>query len=91
MAAEILATHPGRIRERLIAACHEGLVLVPPNVLPHEVQSLYDDVMEFVTATEYSPDEGAFAPAIRNLTDEEAQVVANRILELASRVKEAMG
>lgn len=91
MAAEVLATHPGRIRERLVAACNEGLALVPSNVLPHEVKSLYDEVMELVTANEYPSAEGAFAPAIRNLTEEEAQVVANRILELASRVKEAMG
>ena len=91
MAVEILATHPGCIRDRLIAACHEGLVLVPSDVLPHEVKSLYDDVMKLVTATEYSPAEGAFAPAIRNLTDEEAQGVANGILELELRVKEAMG
>ncbi len=90
MALEILATHPGAIRERLIAACHEGLALVPSNVLPHELKSLYDEVMDLVTDPESPPAEGAFAPAIGNLTEEEAQVVANRILELALRVKEAM-
>ena len=32
-AVGILATHPGRIQERLIKACHEGLVFVPEPVL----------------------------------------------------------
>ena len=50
-AVGILATHPGRIQERLVKACHESLVLVPEPVLPSYCRPIYKRVWQSVTSS----------------------------------------
>ena len=40
-AVGILATHPGRIHDRLIVACRASLVFVPEHVLPSYLEPIY--------------------------------------------------
>ncbi len=89
-AVGILATHPGRLPERLIQACQDGLVFVPEPALPSHLTPVYKRVWERVTSCRESQQEGAFAPSIRSLSEEDAVAVANDIIELAYRVGEVV-
>ena len=85
-AVHVLATHEGRIRERLVEACHYGFVQIPRNGLPDEIQSQYDRIRKRVTVENPSGDEGAFIPAIRDLSEEEAREVAIWMGDLKSMI-----
>lgn len=82
----VLATHEGRIKERLVKACHQGFPPIPRRGLPDEIQSQYDRIRERVTVEEHSREEGAFAPAIRALSEEEAKEVAAWMCDLESMI-----
>ena len=89
-AVGILATHPGRIQDRLIKACHENLVFVPKSVLPSYLQPIYQRVWQSVTSSTGSEREGCCRPSIAMLSDDEAVTVAKDVVELAYRVREAV-
>ena len=89
-AVGILATHPGRIQERLIKACHEGLVFVPEPVLPSYCKPIYQRVWQSVTSSAGSEQEGRYKPSIEMLSDDETVAVAKDVVELAYRVREAV-
>ena len=86
-AVHVLATHEGRIRERLVEACHYGLAQVPRNGLPAEIQSQYDRIWKRVTVERPSGDKGAFIPAIRDLSEEEAREIAIWMGDLKSMIE----
>ena len=86
-AVHVLATHEGRVRERLIEACHDGFAQIPRNGLPDEIQSQYDRIRKRVTVEDPSGDEGAFIPAIRDLSEEEAREVAIWMDDLESMIE----
>ena len=85
-----LATHPGRIQERLIKACHESLVFVPEPILPSYLKPIYQRVWQSVTSSAGSEQEGRYEPSIAMLSDDEAVAVAKDVVELAYRVREAV-
>ena len=89
-AVGILATHPGRIQERLVKACHESLVLVQEPVLPSYCRPIYQRVWQSVTSSAGSEQEGRYKPSIDMLSDDEAVAVAKDVVELAYRVREAV-
>ena len=88
-AVGILATHPGRIHDRLIVACRSSLVFVPEHVLPSYLEPIYQRVWQKVASSSGSNKEGTFVPSITDLTDDQAVAVANDVVELAYRVREA--
>ena len=89
-AVGILATHPGCIQDRLIKACHESLCFVPEPVLPSYLKPIYQRVWQSVTSSAGSEQEGCFKPSIAMLSDDQAVAVANDVVELAYRVREAV-
>lgn len=58
MAVDVLTTHEGPIKERLVRACHEGFVFIPWNVLPGEIKANYDGIKKRVTVEKHSEEEG---------------------------------
>lgn len=82
-AVEILATHPGRIRDRLIKACHEAWVFVHPDLVTEELRAFYNKVQANVTSEPRTDEDGSFKPSIRRLSEEDASKMANHILSLA--------
>ena len=68
----ILATHKGRIKERLIAAFHDSLHGVSAEALPPELRRTWIDVYTKATAVEGTKESGRFAPSINALTEDEA-------------------
>ena len=89
-AVGILATHPGPIRDRLVKACHEGLAFVPEPVLPDYLEPIYQRVWKSVTSSTGSEEEGQFKPSVAKLSEDQAVAVAQDIVELAHRVREAV-
>ncbi len=85
-----LATHPGRIQERLIKACHESLAFVPEPVLPSYLKPIYQRVRQRVTSSAGFEQEGRYKSSLTMLSDDEAVAVANDVVELAYRVREAV-
>ena len=89
-AVGILATHPGRIQDRLSKAYHESLVFVPEPILPSYLKPIYQRVWQSLTSSTESEQEGRLEASIAMLSDDEAVAVANDVVELAYRVREAV-
>ena len=89
-AVECLTTHEGRIRDRLIEACHNGFAQVGRKVLPDDLKPLYDEISSLVEGKP-QPQLGAFIPAIKKLSEEEAQRAAGLMVELETRLGTAAG
>ena len=58
----ILATHKGRIKERLIAAFHDSLHGVSAEALPPELRRTWIDVYTKATAVEGTKESGPIRP-----------------------------
>ena len=70
---QILATHAGRIKERLIAAFNNGgFVMVSPNAMPDEPKRIWGEVWTTVTSLKGTKESGSFAPSIERLSESEA-------------------
>jgi hypothetical protein len=83
----ILATHPGRVKERLIEAAHKALVHVDANVFTRpgvyvDAPNYWRRVWDAITSAPKDPQRGVFEPSINNLTEEEATEIAQLILSL---------
>ena len=77
---QILATHEGEIKERLIAAFCDSLVAVPVDALPDEPKQIWQEVWATATAS------GKFTPSINALTEAKAVELAKKITHVAALV-----
>ena len=77
-----LATHPGRIKDRLIAAFSDSLLQVPEKVLPEEARVIWKEVMNRVATGEI----GSLASTIKALDEQDAVDIAHQIATVASLV-----
>jgi hypothetical protein len=78
-AISILASHPGRIQERLRVAYSEALSRVPRTDIPEELLPQYDSVMSDLTWVENS----SSAPS-----DDEARLLVTRLEDLSMLLEE---
>jgi hypothetical protein len=90
----ILATHPGRIRERLIEAFHKELHLIQADDiagpdLSVDAKPYWQKVQAAVTA-QHDEKEGSYAPSIEAMTEEEASRIAEMITGVASMISLAL-
>ena len=83
---QILATHEGEIKRRLIEAFHESLVAVPVDALPDEPKEIWQEVWATATAIKGTKESGTFVPSINALTEAEAVDLAKKITTVAALV-----
>jgi hypothetical protein len=81
----VLVTHPGRIRERLIAACNSGLFVLaeadfPSDALLASWRGIRTQVAGMGTVGQHS----AFEVAVNVLPEETASEVASNLMDLAA-------
>jgi hypothetical protein len=86
-----LATHPGRIKERLISAFHPSLAQVPDTDLPPEAKELWGKVWKQVTAQGGTAESGTYQSSINALSENEAVELARNIVTVQAMVKAALG
>ena len=83
---QILATHEGEIKERLIAAFHDSLHAVSAEALPDEPKRIWPEVWATVTAIKGTEQSGSFSPSINALTEAEAVEIAKKITTVEAMV-----
>ena len=90
-AVSILATHPGRINERLTEAANRALVAVDPAVFNASAPGIYiaaprywQMIWSAITAVRHDPKGGVFAPSIDRLSEIEASEIARMIVSLSA-------
>src|SRR5713226_2996974 len=90
----IMATHPGRIQERLIEAFHKELHMIQaddiagPN-LSVDAKPYWLKVLAAVTA-QHDDKRGSYAPSIEAMTEDEACRIAQMITGVASMISLAL-
>lgn len=89
-AVRCLDVHEGGIKERLVQACHHGFVQVDRESLPDDLKPLYEEIWGLVQGEPHQS-LGAFVPAIRKLSTDEAQRVAGLMVELKSGLEILVG
>jgi hypothetical protein len=87
---DILATSPGRIKERLTSAFLNALAEVPEDALPPAAKPRWQQVWQRVTAVQGRPEEGRLVASIRMLDDHEATLVAEHIVTVYAIVQLAI-
>ena len=84
---QILATHKGEIKERLIAALCDSLWIVPVDALPDEPKQIWQEVLATATANKGTKE---FIPlineSINDLTEDKAVELARKITTVESMV-----
>lgn len=81
-AISILASHPGRIQERLRVAHDEALSRVPRIDIPEDLLPQYDSIMRDLTWVENN------SPVP---SDDEARLLVTRLEDLSTLLQEAAG
>lgn len=85
-AAQVLATHPGRIKERLIAAFNEAIPMVSAEALPDEPRRIWKTrVWEPLTRVK-DERRGSAAASLDDVSEEQACTIAESILTVDSMV-----
>lgn len=87
---EILATHPGPIRERLVAACRISLCHVEAAVLPEPAAVMWDAIWWTVTSVPADDQETVLRRSIDALRDDEVVGVARGVLSAEGIVRLAI-
>ena len=87
---QILATHKGEIKERLIKAFHESLVMVSAEALPDEPKRIWGEVFAKATAVEGTKESGRFIPSINALTENEAVDLAKAITAVEAMIEHSI-
>jgi hypothetical protein len=77
---DILATHPGPVKGRLVAAFHDSLCSVMPAALPGPAFEIWDEMGQMVTAVPAGDHERAFRLSIDPLQEAEAVILARSVL-----------
>jgi hypothetical protein len=85
-ATRALACHTGSLQERLADAYADHLLQVVASQLPTELQSIFREVEEQLTATVDDSGDDPFRAATEQLSDQEACAVIERIVALFGRV-----
>jgi hypothetical protein len=85
-----LATHSGKIKERLISAFNTSLAQVPDKDLPPDARKIWDRVWRQVTALGGTAQSGKFEPSINALRDDEVLQIAKDIVTVQVMVKAAL-
>ena len=83
---QILATHKGEIKERLITAFCDSLWIVPVDALPDEPKQIWQEVLATATANKGTKESGQFIPSINDLTEDEAVDLARKITTVEAMV-----
>ena len=83
---QILATHEGEIKERLIAAFCDSLWIVSVDALPDEPKQIWQEVLATATANKGTKESGRFIPSINDLTEDEAVDLARKITTVEAMV-----
>ena len=87
MGVRALAVLPGRIQERLVGAFREQLHQIRANELPEPLSTEWDGIRNQVTeVTAETQGQGSLEATIERMTDEEASLIAHKIVEMAYRV-----
>jgi hypothetical protein len=79
---QTLATHPGRIKERLLAAVVDGFGRVFFEALPDDVRHSYDEIHSMLTSVEPKGTENRYVATIEQMNEAEATKIAWAILSL---------
>jgi hypothetical protein len=85
-ATRALACHTGSLQERLADAYADHLLQVVANELPTELQSVFREVEEQMTAVVDDAADDPFRAAAEQLSDEEARAMIERIVALFGRL-----
>ena len=83
---QTLATHPGEVKKRLIAAFHDSLFAVNSEALPDEPKGIWLQVWEKATSIKGSSCEGSFVPSINDLDEAGAVKLAKMITTVEAMV-----
>lgn len=75
----VLATHQGAIKDRLVAAFHQGLYAVGPASLPGQARTIWEGVWRDVTAIRGAENEASFGLSIEAITEGQAAEIAEKI------------
>ncbi len=82
----VLITHPGLVRERLLAAWSGGLYGVGAG-LPPELLERWKRVVEECTRIQPTGDEGHYAATINQMQETDAIRIVNEIYSIGSEVQ----
>jgi len=82
----ILATHPGPIKERLIAAFHAFLAQVVDTDMPEDAQQKWREIIGKVTTLDGTPQSGKFQPSIQAMAESEVVQLAEDIVSVEALV-----
>lgn len=75
----VLATHQGRVKDRLLVAFQQGLYAVGPASLPGQARTIWEGVWREVTAIKACGEAGSFKPSIAALAEEQASGLPEKI------------
>jgi hypothetical protein len=90
-AVQTLATHPGRVRERLKAALADFARSNREAMPTDETRRYWDRIWAAYTAGQDPPLKGSGSIAIDSLTEDEAVLVAQDICSLEALLESALG
>jgi hypothetical protein len=85
-----LATHTGSLQERLADAYADHLLPVVASDLPAELQPVFREVEEHMTAVEDAAGDDPFRTAAEQLSDAQARALIERIVALFGRLTVAV-
>ena len=88
-AVHALATGRGRINERLSDAFGHHLAHIRPHhhLPPGDLRDEFMRLLDIITTRDFEPHEGAFLASVRSLSEDEAVMIADRIVQLAVLVE----
>jgi NAD(P)-dependent dehydrogenase (short-subunit alcohol dehydrogenase family) len=81
-----LATHTGSLQERLADAYADHLLPVVASDLPAELQPVFREVEDRMTAVEEAAGDDPFRTAAEQLSDDQARALIERIVALFGRL-----
>ncbi|MCA9904152.1 MAG: hypothetical protein KC547_09860 [Anaerolineae bacterium] len=86
-AEQTLATHPGRIQERLLASVEKGLGRIPVEALPNDLQALLSEIDAKLGSRSSQADESSTESVPYTIDDNTAVEIAWNVLELVDRAE----
>ena len=80
-----LATEPGRIKERLLAAATRGLAFVDRDSLPEPPRGRFEEIYEELTR--YEGPDGSLSASIERLSEARAVEIARVIVDIRAELR----
>jgi len=90
-AAHALATHPGRVQERLAEAAIYLIRIRPADIQDEELRRMFVGIRDDLSFDEPEGKEGRIAATLQKTSDADASEIARRILELHDRLGRQLG